>query len=55
MPDDALYRIRAPHFCAGFVHGQYYAPIIAYMAGWPLLRIRAYCARKNWRLERIDS
>lgn len=50
-----LYRITAQHFCAGFVLGQTYAPIIAYMAEWPLDKIIAYCKRKGWELEQVKK
>jgi hypothetical protein len=49
-----LLRIVAPHFVAGVVLGVEAAPIVAYMATWPAARIRAYCARRGWRVEVVD-
>lgn len=54
-----LARILAPTFAAGFEYRRervvYAAPIIRYMLGWPLNRVRAYCAKKKWRLELLDA
>ena len=44
-------RIVAPHFVAGIERGGAVSPIIAYMRGWSLRQIRAYCARKHWQVE----
>lgn len=52
---DQLWRIRAPHFCAGFVPYTYYAPIIKYMAGWDYKKVSAYCKKKGWTLERCKD
>jgi hypothetical protein len=47
--------INAPHFCAGadldsgVVNGAI-APIIRYMRGWPIERVRSYCRSKQWEL-----
>lgn len=46
-----LLRIVAPHFVAGIVRGGDVAPIIAYMKGWTLRQIRAYCAKRGWSVE----
>lgn len=50
-----LLRIVAPHFVAGidvYARGKRNAaPIIAYMTDWPEHRIRAYCARRGWKVE----
>lgn len=50
-----LLRISAPHFCAGaeVVHGTVdgnVAPIIRYMRGWRIERVRSYCRQKQWQL-----
>jgi hypothetical protein len=51
--DPGLLWINAPHFCAGgevvdgIVRGCV-APIISYMRGWHIDRVRAYCRRKRW-------
>lgn len=50
-----LVRITAPHFCAGLVVGDYYAPVIAYMRGWDIGRITTYCHWKGWRVEVVNS
>lgn len=46
-----MVRIVAPHFVAAIVRGGLCAPIIAYMKGWTLTQIRAYCAKKGWTCE----
>jgi len=48
-----MLRITAPYFVAGIVRGGRCAPIIAYMKGWKLSQIEAYCARKGWIVERM--
>lgn len=48
-----LYQITAPHFCAGIVlEGSVTraAPILAYMRGWGLNKVQAYCQKKGWRV-----
>jgi hypothetical protein len=53
--DPGLIWINAPHFCAGaevigsVVSGGI-APIIRYMLGWDIERVRSYCQRKRWML-----
>lgn len=42
--------ITAPHFCAGIADGRA-APILHYMQGWTLKKIKAYCAEKGWKVE----
>ncbi len=53
------YRITAPHFCAGLTlgHGRIEetAPILAYMRGWSIERVRDYCDRKGWTVEALES
>ena len=49
-----MLRIVAPHFVAGIVRDGPVAPIISYMKGWTLARIRAYCARKGWSVEVME-
>ena len=48
-----MLRITAPHFVAGIVRGGPVAPIIAYMNGWTLAQIAAYCLKKGWTYEVI--
>lgn len=51
---DALWRIEAPYFVAGFVvvHGRVSlaAPILNYMLGWRLDRALHYVETKHWRI-----
>lgn len=51
------FRIEAKHFCAGGeLEGAVVtraAPIIAYMIGWDAHKVRRYCDRKNWRVEKV--
>lgn len=48
----SLYRIVAPHFVCGIVVNggvaTEAAPIIRYMIGWKVDRMREYCAGKRW-------
>lgn len=46
-----LLRITAPHFVAGIVKQGAVAPIIRYMEGWTLAKIKAYCRSRGWTLE----
>ena len=55
---DMLFRVTAPHFCAGFTAAHdgaitAAAPIIAWMFNKPLAYVRQYCARKGWALEHV--
>ncbi len=55
MTTPSMISINAPHFCAGacVVGGTVaapIAPIIRYMTGWPIERVRAYCRAKRWEL-----
>ncbi|KRR21685.1 hypothetical protein CQ13_06440 [Bradyrhizobium retamae] len=53
--ETGLLRISAPHFCAGadvvggVVCGTI-APILRYMRGWPIERVRSYCRSMRWEL-----
>lgn len=60
LPGDMLYRVTAPHFCAGFTVAHdgavtSAAPIIAWMFNKPLAYIRRYCAGKRWKLEVVTN
>jgi hypothetical protein len=46
--------IKAPHFCASVVPGEFAAPIIRYMTCWSVRAICNYCAIKGWRCEVLD-
>ncbi|MGJ4942465.1 hypothetical protein ACQR1W_17960 [Bradyrhizobium sp. HKCCYLS1011] len=54
-PNAGMLWISAPHFTAGadvdggIVKGAI-APIIRYMHGWPIERVRSYCRSKRWEL-----
>lgn len=49
-----LFRIEAPHFCAGGeIKDQritWAAPIINYMKGWSVYKAHEYCKKKNWQI-----
>ena len=49
-----LLHITAPHFCAGAVveNGKVTraAPILGYMRGWDPAKVKAYAARKGWKV-----
>lgn len=46
-----LIRILARHFTAGIDVGRRAAPIVDYMSGWTIGRIRDYCRSKRWTVE----
>lgn len=54
-----MIQIDAPHFCAGaeLYDGKVVraAPIIKYMKGWDIHRIKMYCKKKKWKLEIINE
>jgi len=56
---EKILAIDAPHFYAGLtvVNGQvtYSAPILSYMKGWRENTVHAYCKRKKWRYEKVES
>lgn len=51
-----LYTVDAPHFNAGFEYSLVKeevvnaAPIISYMIGWDMFRVKAYCKNKGWEI-----
>lgn len=66
-----LYRIDAPHFCAGleieekieYLNPYHYsiykvvraAPKIKYMLGWTRNKVTKYCKKKGWKLDEIPE
>ena len=51
-----LFRITAPHFCAGLVYNtgtplSRTAPILHYMYNWKAKDIEKYCRKKGWKME----
>ena len=58
-------QITAPHFCAGLIVStvprnypnkwpcEAAAPIIGYMVGWSLGKIRNYCGKKGWTIKEV--
>lgn len=56
-----LIRIEAPYFVAGLVYNEEtkkarrWAPILSYMSNWSLDDIRAYCKKRDWKLEELDG
>lgn len=55
----SVYRIVAPHLCAGLVvvNGivTEAAPILKYMRGWQITRVRGYCNHKGWTVEMVSA
>lgn len=49
-----MIRITAPHFCAGITDGRA-APILQYMKGWTVKRIREYCVKRGWSFEQFTT
>jgi hypothetical protein len=54
-----LLQITANHFCAGLglINGHVVscAPILHYMAGWTLARVREYAAGKGWTVTEVKT
>jgi hypothetical protein len=54
-----MLRIEAPHFVAGLVYhidkNNECPPIIKYMKTWSINKIRWYCNKKGWKVERIKE
>lgn len=53
--EGVLVRIEARGFVAGVVIGERAAPVVKYMVGWEMGRIRAYCAKRGWRCEEVGG
>jgi len=49
-----LYSVEAPHFCCGLTVERGFvtttAPIVKYMVGWTLTKVKAYCSAKKWKI-----
>ncbi len=54
-----LWRITAPHFCAGILVWNNVvmnaAPILAWMKGRHTTWINGYCTRKGWTVEYVEG
>lgn len=54
-----LLQLTAKHFCARLIvqNGRVTvtAPILRYMAGWTVARVRQYAVGKGWTVERIGG
>jgi len=49
-----LVRIVSPYFVAGYdTASGVIAPIIKYMKGWTVTKIKDYCKRKKWKVQVI--
>lgn len=55
MDQGALLIVSAPHFVAGLVYKERAAPIISYMADWEFAKIKWYCRRKKWSLQKYSE
>lgn len=59
LPPGDLYRVTAPHFCAGFVavRGSVVgaAPILSWAVGKDLPWVLAYLRRKGWAVEALPK
>lgn len=56
MREGILYQITSDYFCAGVVvedRVTVTAPILHYMLGWTLDRVKAYCFKKGFTISRI--
>lgn len=48
-----MLQIRSPYFVAGWTdHGEC-APIIHYMRNWSEEKVREYCEKKGWEVEKL--
>jgi hypothetical protein len=56
---ELLAQVSAPHMCAGLVlvnaRVTQAAPILSYMRGWTARRVKDYCDRKGWTIERVEA
>ena len=56
---EILAAIDAPHFYAGIVLRDdkviEAAHIVKYMKGWSRARVRAYCAKKQWKISIVQT
>ena len=54
-----LLQVKAKHFCAGLViedgKVKKSAHILAYMRGWFLSEVEAYCQKKGWQVLRVED
>lgn len=52
-------QIKSSYFTAGLIIQNGFvthaAPIIKYMRGWEIFRVKSYCIRKNWEIEFLDE
>lgn len=55
MEAGTLLIISAPHYVAGLIYKERAAPIIQYMIDWDIEKIRAYCAKKNWKVMTLEE
>lgn len=61
MKHRGLYRITSPRFVAGFEATAELrvvinsAPILRYMQGWSINKVKEYCRKKHWRLKELDA
>lgn len=58
MTIERLYRVEAPHFCAGLLVGDgsrvvAAAPILNWALGMTWVEVLAYTERKGWQMEHI--
>ena len=56
----SLYRIVAPHFCAGVKTDEstkvvFAAPILGWTVGKPVSTIRRWCIRKGYEIDEVKS
>ena len=58
---NTLYQITAPHFIAGILvdnrDSKVYAsaPIIRYMVGWNVDKVKSYCETKKWKCKVVRA
>lgn len=55
MPEETWFQITAPHFVAGLTVGRYgyvssAAPIIGYLVGWHIEKVKELCKEKDFDL-----
>lgn len=57
-PETLTAQIKSSYFTAGLIIQDDFvtraAPIIKYMIGWEVSRVKTYCIKKNWEVEFVN-
>jgi len=55
LPGALMLRITTPYFVAGIMPGVGAAPIIKYMVDWTEEAVLEYCAKRGWKVDRVEE